>query len=37
MAVVMDLIRLVLMHHYRWTWEQVAEIPDHLLIAVLDA
>ena len=33
----MDLIRIVLMHHYRWTWEQVASIPDHLLIAVLDA
>lgn len=33
----MDLIRLVLATHYRWTWEQVASIPDHLLIAVLDA
>ena len=33
----MDLIRLVLAAHYRWTWEQVASIPDHLLIAVLDA
>lgn len=33
----MDLIRYVLMHHYRWTAEQVASIPDHLLLAVLDA
>ncbi len=34
---VMDLIRYVLMRHYHWTWDQVAEIPDYLLIAVLDA
>lgn len=33
----MNLIRYVLMQHYRWTWEQVSEIPDYLLIAVLDA
>lgn len=32
-----DLIRWVLMRNYRWTWEQVAGIPDHLLLAVLDA
>jgi hypothetical protein len=31
------LIRWVLMHHYGWSAEQVAGIPDHLLIAVLDA
>jgi hypothetical protein len=33
----LDLIRLVLAVHYRWTWAQVESIPDHLLIAVLDA
>lgn len=33
----MDLVRYVLMCNYGWTWEQVADIPDHLLIAVLDA
>ena len=32
-----DLIRWVLMRNYGWTADQVAEIPDHLLIAVLDA
>lgn len=32
-----DLIRWVLMRNYRWTAEQVAGIPDHLLLAVLDA
>jgi len=31
------LIRWVLMRNYGWTWDQVAEIPDHLLIAFLDA
>jgi len=25
------------MRNYGWTWDQVAEIPDHLLIAFLDA
>lgn len=32
-----DLIRWVLMRNYGWTPEQVADIPDHLLLAVLDA
>lgn len=32
-----DAIRAELMRLYGWTAEQVADIPDHLLIAVLDA
>jgi len=32
-----DLIRWVLMRHYGWSAVQVADIPDRLLLAVLDA
>lgn len=32
-----DWIRYVLAVSYHWTPEQVAEVPDHLLLAVLDA